>query len=346
MENKLVSVILPVYNVEKYLDECYKTVKNQTYENIEIIFVDDGSTDSSGKKCDEYAQNDKRIKVIHKKNAGLGMARNSGLDIATGDYVVFVDSDDFIAENMIEKLMISVQEYDADTVYCSSVRYYGDGNSIIWRNKYDNAVFEKEDILQNVLLEMIASSPDEKEDQYIAMSVWHAIFSMQVIRGNNIRFHSEREFTSEDIIFDIDYLQCSNRVAFIPDSLYYYRLNKNSLSKKYNPDRFQKEKILYREIVCKLEKILPEATFIARVNRMFLGRVRGNIMLACTDTHENKLGRIKVIVEDEEVRQAIRCYPYNKNPIRQRVFNFCIDKRLILLLFIMGYIIGRKNTRR
>ena len=99
----LVSVIVAIYNVEKYLKQCIESIQKQTYKNLEIILVNDGSLDNCGYMCDEYLKNDSRIKVIHKKNEGLGLARNSGLEIATGKYVVFVDSDDWIDRHMIEK---------------------------------------------------------------------------------------------------------------------------------------------------------------------------------------------------------------------------------------------------
>lgn len=102
---KLVSIIVPVYNVEKYLDQCVNSLINQTYDKIEIILVDDGSKDNSGRLCDEWAKKSNKIKAVHKKNAGLGMARNTGLEHVTGNYVMFIDSDDYLAENVVEKLL-------------------------------------------------------------------------------------------------------------------------------------------------------------------------------------------------------------------------------------------------
>ena len=104
MQKKLVSIIVPIYKVEKYLKQCLDSILNQTYENIEIILVDDGSPDNCGKICDEYASNDKRIRVIHKENGGLSSARNAGLDVATGEYISFIDSDDYVSENFIKRL--------------------------------------------------------------------------------------------------------------------------------------------------------------------------------------------------------------------------------------------------
>lgn len=123
MKNEpLVSVIIPVYNTEKYLKKCVDSVRNQTYQNLEIWLVDDGSTDSSGAICDEYAPMDSRIYVIHKENAGQGVARNAALDRCTGEYISFVDSDDWIAEDYVEKLVQEIEKSDADICICG---YYG-----------------------------------------------------------------------------------------------------------------------------------------------------------------------------------------------------------------------------
>ncbi|MBR4316077.1 MAG: glycosyltransferase, partial [Alphaproteobacteria bacterium] len=118
MKNKKISIIVPVYNVQKYLDKCLKSIISQTLTDIEIILVDDGSTDSSGLICDKYAKKDKRIKVVHQKNARQGAARNAGIKLATGDYIGFVDSDDYITSDMFEKLYKKAYIYDADIVMC------------------------------------------------------------------------------------------------------------------------------------------------------------------------------------------------------------------------------------
>ena len=118
--DSMISVIVPVYKVEKYLNKCVNSILGQTYQNLEIILIDDGSPDNCGAICDAYAKKDSRIEVIHKKNGGLSDARNSGLDIAKGDYIAFVDSDDYIHCEMIEKLLCSSKENDADISICSA----------------------------------------------------------------------------------------------------------------------------------------------------------------------------------------------------------------------------------
>lgn len=126
MEKPLVSVVVPVYNVEKYLDRCVESIVKQTYENLEIILVDDGSLDQSGAMCDEWAQKDARIKVVHKKNGGLSDARNKGVEVATGDYIGFVDSDDYIALDTYEVLVKLIQENDVDISMCGVADVYPD----------------------------------------------------------------------------------------------------------------------------------------------------------------------------------------------------------------------------
>lgn len=124
--NSLVSVIVPVYNVEKYLRKCLDSIIGQTYEQLEIILVDDGSDDGSGGICDEYAKRDRRIRVIHKDNGGLSSARNAGLDICTGDHITFIDSDDYVSEDCIEVLLRTAEGYNADITVCADEYVYYD----------------------------------------------------------------------------------------------------------------------------------------------------------------------------------------------------------------------------
>ena len=132
MEETLVSVIIPVYNVEKYLKKCVDSVLNQTYRNLDIILVDDGSTDLSGKMCDELGIDDKRVTVIHKQNGGLSDARNAGLNVARGKYYAFVDSDDYISSDMIEIMVNSARENSCEIAICNMVKFSESGESALF----------------------------------------------------------------------------------------------------------------------------------------------------------------------------------------------------------------------
>ena len=124
----LISVIVPIYNVEKYLDRCVGSIINQTYKNLEIILVDDGSPDNCPQMCDDYAKKDSRIKVVHKENGGLSDARNAGMKVATGEYVSFIDSDDYISLDFYETLLETIVDNDSDIVECSVVKFYEDNS--------------------------------------------------------------------------------------------------------------------------------------------------------------------------------------------------------------------------
>ena len=177
--NELISIIVPIYNVQKYLDRCMKTLLNQTYRNIEIILVDDESPDECPKMCEEYTKIDQRVKVIHKKNGGLGFARNSGLEIAQGKYIIFVDSDDYVTENMCHLLYEAAKKYEADVVYGGI--FYADGEKIkeskvvtkerVWKGKQE---------VKDLLLDFIATEPNEKKDTIMEVSVWKALFRKKV----------------------------------------------------------------------------------------------------------------------------------------------------------------------
>ena len=123
---ELISIIVPIYRVEKYLNRCIDSILSQSYRNLEIILVDDGSPDNCSIICEEYAKKDKRIKVIHKKNGGLSEARNYGIEASTGDYIMFVDSDDYISKDMCKTLLINALENNADIVVCNFKEVYTD----------------------------------------------------------------------------------------------------------------------------------------------------------------------------------------------------------------------------
>lgn len=157
----LASVVVPVYNVEKYLDRCVKSIVNQSYRNLEIILVDDGSTDSCPEKCDEWAKKDRRIKVAHKKNAGLGMARNTGIENVTGDYIFFVDSDDYIALDTVEECCRLAKKENADIVSYGFCKVRADGTtgeSFVPKPKM--YIYEGAEVQDEFLPDLIA--PDTK----------------------------------------------------------------------------------------------------------------------------------------------------------------------------------------
>lgn len=334
MENELISIIVPIYNMSKYLDRCMESLLKQTYTNIEIIMVDDGSPDDCGSKCDDYASRDRRIKVIHKQNAGLGMARNSGLDIANGKYVAFIDSDDYVDIEMIEKLYHRLQNTKADTCFCRYYNVTAEKMNILAPEIYKKNNYQQDEI-KEILLGMIGSLPEEPGDVEIGMSVWKGLYSLDIINKSKIRFQSERKYISEDIIFHIEYLQKAQKVVVEETPNYYYCDNGGSLTKSYKANRFEMEKILFQKVINELDKIFQEEEYNQRLFKSFLGRVRRCISQEVNDNSNRKNVRknIKQICEDQLVQSVIEKFDDKNLQVTKRMVNFFMKYKMVLALY-------------
>lgn len=211
-KNVLVTIIVPVYNVREYLDACIESIIGQTYKNIEIIIVDDGSTDGSSDICDQFATKDKRIKVLHKHNGGLSSARNAGIDVCKGRYIAFADSDDWIMPDMIECLISNIIEFNADIACCD---YFSDDHNIPQGrgvSKYDNST-------------AISMLFDEVGYKCYA---WNKIYKTELF--NNIRYPEGELF--EDIKTTYRLFKEASSVLYVKEAKYYYRLRDNSITRK------------------------------------------------------------------------------------------------------------------
>ena len=236
-----VSVIVPVYNMDKYLSTCVHSIISQSLEDIEVILVDDGSTDGSPSLCDELSVNDRRIRVIHKANEGLGFARNSALSVAKGEFVTFIDSDDYIANNTLEFAYKLAVAHDADEVRYLFRRVSGE--SCLHELYTDRDRFEKTEAISldeklNPILQNIGPLFVQSQDCVFSTgSVCTAIYRRSVIEENGLSFFSEREYVSEDYIFNLEFALKCRKIIFTNAALYFYRANANSLSKRCDENK-------------------------------------------------------------------------------------------------------------
>ena len=219
MDKEKISIIIPVYNVEKYLERCLDSVTNQTYKNLEIILIDDGSKDKSGSICNKYLKKDKRIQVIHKKNMGVSVARNDGLKVISGEYVIFLDSDDWIQPDMIEKLYNNLITYDVDVSICN---FY---ISVEYKKEYVKDSEGKNDLVIDNVIDMYNLIFDNKK---VGGYLWNKLIRTSVIKNNEIYFN-ENVAIEEDVIFMIDVLKNCRKICYSPKNiLYHYRQRKDS----------------------------------------------------------------------------------------------------------------------
>lgn len=333
LEVQLVSVIVPVYNVEKYLQECIESLLGQTYSNLELILVDDGSKDSSGIICDKYAKVDSRIKVIHKKNEGLGLARNSGLEIATGEFVTFVDADDKADKNLVELLMKAIKSDSADTSIGGFKRISENGK-IEFQEKYRETVYQGNSVYDELFSRMLGSAPDRKDA--IRMSVWNVLYSMTIIREFHLRFPSEREFISEDIIWDSEYYKHSCKVKVITSTAYNYRITPGSLTQKYKTDRFQMVCKLYKEMCYRIGNDEEKKQ---RLQRQFFVNLRSCLRQEKSAVSNKKNDDIKkaisYIVSDSTTSEVSNQYLKIIKQSKQKLFVWLVASKNVRILYYL-----------
>lgn len=239
MENPLVSVIIPVYNVEKYLEECVNSVINQTYKNIEVILVDDGSTDSSGDICDEYVMFDSRISVLHKANGGLSSARNAGTRKASGEYIYYPDSDDYTDIHAIERLVCHAQETGADIVFFSASSFGDDGGAVA-----QNYVYSKDyGTLSGA--EMFGELMKNKE---FHSSVPLLFIRRDFIDKNKLSFADG--IFHEDMIFTFEAFMLASVVSHFNSQLYFRRYRAGSIMTSVKNEKYFHDMIYVYNEVC------------------------------------------------------------------------------------------------
>ena len=223
----IVSVIVPVYNVQRYLETCLDSLLCQTWPHLEIILVDDGSNDGSERICDEYAQRDSRVKVIHQVNAGAANAKNVGLDAARGDYIAFMDSDDWAEGNWIETMLTAAKSSNADVVECSfRLDYVGSSEAGNPQGIFQETLFETQDYLRHY------------PTQWSCALFWNKLFRAELVK--NVRFHTERRCV-DDEFFTYKAVTGANNVLRIVHELYHYRQRRSSVT--------QSKKTLYQRTI-------------------------------------------------------------------------------------------------
>lgn len=244
---QLVSVIVPIYKVEDYLERCVDSILAQTYPDLEVILVDDGSPDRCGEICEKYAEQDARVRVVHKENGGLSSARNAGLDIATGEFVLFTDSDDWIEPDMVEVLVAGLTENDADIATCNlrSESTSGVKKARVMNMQQAVLCFPETDYWK--LLQISGS-------QY-SIFAWNNLYRRDRIESLGLRFVPTQRILSEDQLFNWCYYATVRKAVYIDKPLYVYQVRENTLSRAEKPADILNRRVT---LVCDLRTFLRE----------------------------------------------------------------------------------------
>lgn len=334
-----VSVIVPVYNVERYVRQCLDTLLAQTYPLEEIVLVDDGSTDSSGTICDEYAASHEGVTVVHKQNAGLGYARNTGLDNLTraSDYVMFVDSDDWLEKDAVEHLVGALGADPADCVIGGHTKKTAEGKTV-FEFKLENHRFEGTEVQEELLPRLCGSMPAAHDS--VPMSAYSALYRRSMLEEHNLRFPSEREMISEDFVFKFYFLLHAKTAGLSDFTGYCYRTVQGSLTTNYRPDRFEACVRFYK----KAQEMISEADLpdecLLRLNKTFFIYLRMCIKQERSkvsgSNHEEALRSLQSMVSADVVQKAIELYPVSHLGIRQRFFVHLIERRRVNVLLVLA----------
>lgn len=315
---RLVSIVVPVYKSEKYLETCIESIIQQTYRNIEIILVNDGSPDSSGKICNRYAELDSRICVIHKENAGVSAARNTGLASASGQYIQFVDSDDYLDKTMVQCLLDSAVKHNSDIVLCGYNQIEKNNTFKVSVDKCDS-VYRKDEFIAYLL--NAASEPYFNPP-------WNKLFRTKIIKENSILFNTSYSL-GEDFLFNLGVIE--NGIVFSTVSAFLYNyvtINPDSLTRKCRPDMWENQRkmfIFYKDFFVRngFYKIHEKRvnTFILMSIKIYLSNVIGT-----APDIKSKKESVKIIKNDPLVIEALK--EVEPKDMISRIVLLCISHKL------------------
>lgn len=322
-----VSIIVPIYNSEKYMNKCIESILNQTLTEIEIILVNDGSTDNSGKIIDNYAKKDKRIKVIHQENSGPSVARNKGINIAKGKYIGFVDSDDYIESTMYEELYNNANNRNTEVAMCSyNEKYLYNETEYVVKAKLDSGkVYDKEEIKHNVI------STFSRNDNYGFYSLCNKLYLKEWLLKENLTIDTNRDH-GEDWWFNINVFSKLRSFVYIDKALYnYVHSNNNSLMVKYRENQFD----LFLDGRLKMKEIMPkEYMDYNEFNKRFVYEFSAYIIRTFKEVEDSKKRNLLIrnVLNNEEVKES--CKNLSGLPIHFKVASYLIKNNFKSLAFI------------
>lgn len=347
MKPKL-SIIVPVYNVEKHLVRSIESMRKQTLQNIEIILVNDGSVDRSLDICVKYQEKDNRIKIIDKPNGGVSSARNAGLEVAEGEYIGFVDPDDWVESNMFESLYIQAKSADADVCICNYVIEHSGKSTPNLLNINKSFIRDKE-IVTNVVAQVLAGSSLNSGSQPTMGSIWRLIVKKELIDKHNLKFN-EKIHLMEDLVFFVELFLCSKCVGINKGTYYHYYIYSDSAATSYRPDMLDIHKNIFRI----LEKMLKEKGVYQLVEqRMHFRYVNICIEAISNILHKEnkesvnkKLTGIQEIVNDERLKDILKTVDTKGYTFRKRlVLNLLSNNNVLLLYLYYSFLLRIKNKK-
>lgn len=343
----LISIIIPIYNSANYLEKCLDTILSQSYVDFEAICIDDNSTDNSLEILQKYSEKDGRIKVIHKKNEGVSLARNAGLDAAQGEFLLFVDSDDWIEKWTCEIAIQKMCQEEADVVMWPYIRERENESKkkIIFNH---DTIFDQISIKEKLhrrMIGIIDRELEQPENADALCTVWGKLYRRSIVEENHLRFYDIRKIGSyEDGLFNLQYFQYANKAIYINQYLYHYRrTNDSSITEVYNSD-------LNRQWAC-LFKIMADYIAEHNFNEKYVQALRNRISLSLIPLGineisqkgpmKNKIVGIKRIICSKAYKSAIKTLDIKFMPLHWKIFFIVAKAKNAFAVFVLLSIMQR-----
>ncbi len=346
-----VTVIIPVYNTKKYLEECVASVSGQSYREIEILLVDDGSTDGSSLLCDELAARDGRIRVIHKENGGAATARNLGIDEAAGEYVMFLDSDDWLDTDAIEALVSLADENATDVVRFNYVREF-EGKQLVKPNTFlEEKIYVGEEcaVVCRQLLGLVGKELAHPESMNFLASCGFNLYRTALLRELGVRFIPIQEIGSfVDGLFNFGVFLHVERFAFINRPFYHYRkTNEGAATANYRKNYVSRQLVLFG----KLKETIERDGRVEYFSEAYYHRIALSTMEICFNAMRNRAGfseryrEIKSVLKHEEFKAAYKHLDLSPMGLKWKGYYFFIKHSMVLPTYLMTSLILKLKNR-
>ncbi len=312
----LFSVIVPVYNSEEYLYECLESILKQSYSKFEVIIINDGSTDTSGEICDEFARKDERVKVIHQVNKGQTFSRGVGLEASQGEYIVFVDSDDWLESNELSVLNDNIEKFSADIVFFDFCSHAPNGIITKNVNSISKATLQKEDI-NTIVRDLLFNQQLPFGSSSVFPSLWSKAFKRELLLSNYDRISKELS-VGEDLALLVSCLSQAKTIAYCDEALYNYRLLPGSVYHRYNPKAVANINLLYKN----LTDILHGSEFIDYQNslRCYFFREIWNIARRIINSASYSQLKEQLALIDRDLLIEIKRAKFDNRSLKERIF--------------------------
>ena len=344
MRQPQVSIIVPVYNVENYIERCLNSLVNQTFKDIEVITINDGSTDKSLELINKYVKEDIRVSVIDLGDEGVSYCRNLGIEKANGKYIMFVDSDDWIDFNMVEVMYKKAEENNIDLVMCSYIREFKDHSKKKIFNLPEEIIYKEDKVKNELLRKLVGPVKEELSNPEMLDAlgtVWGKLYRADIFKENKINFVDLKEIGSaEDTLFNIFTFNYLKKVMFLNKPMYHYwRDNPKSVTSQYNSKLKEQRKVFFKYISDFIKENNFEQVFEEALNNRICTSVLGLGLIECSKNNKisgiNKIKNIKKIINEEYIRNAYKNLELKYFSIHWRIFYFFIKNKMSFCSYLM-----------